>query len=492
MSDLLRAGVHVKPCTVGLRTTIVASLGPASRSVATLEAMLREGMALARLNLAYETRELHAETLANLRAALVNTRGVCGVLVSLAGHAVRTVPGPAAASAVLLAQGQIFTWLTLASTAAPSDAPGPSCARLDCPEDFATLVSVGDSLVVDDGLLRFTVLEKLPGRLLCSVAVGGPLPVAVAKRVVVAKADGSPVRIPSAERLARERDIADAKWAVEQGADFLDGDLDSATFQAIVGDSGVRVLQRISSDDVVADALQSDGREPLVAGTLLLRRQLGTMRPISGVPSEQRALAEHALVINRPLFIAAELLESMVRNPRPTRAEVSDAINAIIEGAHGLVLTAESAVGRNPVAVVRQLRQLCVEAESVIDYRAEYIEHRRRVLVPLEDKNLSLASTAALCARDIGCERLLMIEPSPELSRAVSQFRGCSVAHFCTDARTAKQAMLLHGRVTVLDSECTKKTTQQCIELLVEIGFLKPGQSIVVLTNDTMEVFHAN
>jgi pyruvate kinase len=489
MSDLLRSGVHVKPCTVGLRTTIVASLGPASRSVATLEAMLREGMALARLNLAYETRDLHAETLANLRTALLNTRGVCGVLVSLAGHAVRTVPSAAAA---MLTQGQIFTWLTLASTAAPSDALGTSCARLDCPEDFATFVSVGDSLVVDDGQLRFTVLEKLPGRLLCTVAVGGPLPVAAAKRVVVAKPDGSPVRIPSAERLARERDIADAKWAVEQGADFLDGDLDGAAFQAIVGDSGVRVLQRISSDDVVADALQSDGREPLVAGTLLLRRQLGSTRPISGVPSEQRALAEHALVINRPLFIAAELLESMVRNPRPTRAEVSDAINAIIEGAHGLVLTAESAVGRNPVAVVRQLRQLCVEAESAIDYRAEYIEHRRRVLVPLEDKNLSLASTAALCARDIGCERLLMIEPSPELSRAVSQFRGCSVAHFCADARTAKQAMLLHGRVTVLDSECAKKTTQQCIELLVEIGFLKPGQSIVVLTNNTMEVFHAN
>lgn len=499
--------VLVKPCARALRTTIVATLGPASSSVATLKAMLREGMSIARLNLAYDRVDndndndesntdvnaalaRHAAVLANLRQALAELHGVCGVLVSLAGYSIRTAQLVASQA---LQPGQLFTW-TLGKQPQQKVSVSPVEGRgaLVAPDDLHTYLSAGDVLVIDDGLALFTVVDVAPQRLLCTVrGAVATLLSGGEKRVTAQTAAGAPIRIASAERLAAARDLAEAEWAAAHGADFVDADLGVDALHAAVGARGVRVLQRINSDALVAAALQSDGREPHIAGTLVLRRQLGSARPISAVPREQRALTEHSVHINRPVLISAQLLESMVRNLRPTRAEVTDAVNAVIEGVAGLVLTAESAVGRDPVAAVRQLHALCVEAESVIDYRHEYVELRRFVTKPLENKNLSLASTAALCARDIECNHILLVEPSPELSRAVAQFRGCSVAHFCSDRRTANQAMLLRGRVTLLDADVARKSTGDLLALLVKFGFVQHGKPVIALVNDTLEVFTA-
>jgi pyruvate kinase len=486
--------ILVKPCASALRTTIVATLGPASSSVATLKAMLKEGMSIARLNLAYDRRASdkvdealasHAAVLENLRTALAELNGVCGVLVSLSGYSVRTA---ALVASQAVHAGQLFTW-SLGDSALIA-APVIGAGALDAPADLASYVRPGDLLVIDDGLALFTVVDVAPHRLLCTARTASTLS-GSSKRVTLQRADGSPVRIASAERLAAARDLAEAEWAAAHGADFIDGELDVDALHRVVGARGVRVLQRVNSDALVAAALQSDGREPHVAGTLLLRRQLGSACPISAVPREQRALTEHSVHINRPVLISAQLLESMVRNLRPTRAEVTDAVNAVIEGVAGLVLTAESAVGRDPVAAVRQLHALCVEAEHAIDYRHEYIELRKHVTKPTENKSLSLASTAALCARDIECNHILLVEPSPELSRAVAQFRGCSVAQFCSDRRTANQAMLLRGRVTLFDADVARKSTGDLLALLVKFGFVQHGKPVIVLVDDTLEVFAA-
>jgi pyruvate kinase len=350
-------------------------------------------------------------------------------------------------------------------------------------------VQAGDALLVDDGQVVFDVLDSSPQRLLCVVRTFGTI--GSGKRVAAHRPDGSAIRIEAVERAAREQDLADAKWAAEVGADFIDGDIDAAVLHSLVAPHGVLVLQRIVDDAALKAALLSDGKEEHIAGSMLLRHQLGASCPISAVPSEQRSMVAHSVTINRPVLISAHILNSMVRNPRPTRSEVSDVINAVMEGAHGLVLTTETATGRDPAAAVRQLHAICLEAESSIDYRYEYIQQRRNVKVPLLDPNKSMASNAALCARDIECQSMMLNDPSAALSKAVAQFRGCAVAHFSSSRRLANQAMLLRGRLSVLVDDLAKRSTRDCLELLMSIGFLKRGELILVMDSITMEIFQA-
>jgi pyruvate kinase len=359
---------------------------------------------------------------------------------------------------------------------------------IDCAA-LGSHVNAGDVLLVDDGLVTFDVLDASPQRLLCVVRTFGSI--RSHKRVVAQRADGSTIHIESLEKAARESDLADAKWAAEFGVDFIDGDVDAALLHSIVAPHGVQVLARIVDDAALRAALLSDGKEEHIAGSVLLRHQLGASCAISAVPSEQRSMVAHSVYINRPVLISAHMLESMARNPRPSRSEVSDVINAVMEGVHGLVLTTETATGRDPVAAVRQLHAICLEAESSIDYRYEYVQQRRHVKVPLLDPNKSMASNAALCARDINCQFMMLNEPNEALSKAVAQFRGCAVAHFSSSRRLANQAMLLRGRVSVLVDNAAKRGTRDRLDLLMSIGFLKRGELILVMDSETMEIFAA-
>ncbi|MBI4300106.1 MAG: pyruvate kinase, partial [Chloroflexi bacterium] len=343
------------------RTKIVATIGPASRSLDVVERLIAAGMNVARLNMSHGTHAEHAEAIANLRVASQRHKEPLAILLDLQGPKIRT--GPLRAGSVTLTSGAEIV-ITTRDVPGDEHEVGTTYSRL--PED----VEAGKTILVDDGRIELHVLAVNETDVRCRVVNGGILG--------EHKGINLPGAIINAPSLT-EKDREDLAFGLERGVDyvalsFVRSPEDILELKRAMGAQGASVpvvaklekpeaLRRLSEILEVSDVV------------MVARGDLGIEMPPEQVPTWQKRIIAEANRCRVPVITATQMLESMIQSPVPTRAEASDVANAILDGTDAVMLSGETAIGSYPVQAVRMMSRIVVEAESAFYYR-------QRALVP--------------------------------------------------------------------------------------------------------------
>jgi pyruvate kinase len=335
------------------RTKIVATLGPASSEQATIARLFAAGADVFRINMSHTPHDKMRALVAAIRAVEAEQGRPIGILVDLQGPKLRV--GAFADDAVVLEAGETFAF--------DSD-PAPGTAQRVClphPEILAAL-KPGHTLLLDDGKIRLATLEASPSRVVAKVVVGGKL----SSRKGVSLPDTT-----IAASALTAKDHSDLEAALDAGIDwiglsFIQRPEDIADAKKITRGRAA-VMAKIEKPQAVGrlgDILD------LTDAIMVARGDLGVEMPLEKVPGVQKQLTRTARRAGKPVVVATQMLESMISNPVPTRAEVSDVATAIFEGADAVMLSAESAAGQYPVEAVAMMDRIAVEVEADPTYRS--------------------------------------------------------------------------------------------------------------------------
>ena len=332
------------------RAKIVATLGPATSSYETIEQLVGAGLDVARLNLSHGERAVHERTYAHVRRASESTGRAVGILADLQGPKIRL--GRFAHGPYLLAEGGIFT-ITSEKIEGTEDIVGTTFPQL------VKDVSPGDPILVDDGKVRLRVIDTDGVRVRTEVIVGGEV------------SDDKGLNLPGVAVTAAAlsaNDEDDLRWALHLGVDlvalsFVRSAKDAQRAQVIMAEEGRRVpiiakIEKPEAVEVLQDIIDA------FDGVMVARGDLGVELPLEVVPIVQKRAVELARRWAKPVIVATQMLESMIENPVPTRAETSDVANAVLDGADAVMLSGETSVGADPVTVVETMARIIASTED--------------------------------------------------------------------------------------------------------------------------------
>ena len=341
------------------RTKIVATIGPACWDEPTLRALLLAGVAVVRFNFSHAEYGTTAEKMALVRRVADEEGLNVAILADLQGPRIRV--GHLPEQGVMLTSG---TQVTLVTT--PSNSQGNSAA---IPVDYPGLtqdVFIGDTVLLDDGLISLQVTDVAPalGEIICEVVVGG--------RLTSHKGINVPAR-PLGVPTITDKDQADLAFALEHGADmlalsFVRAGSDVANARRLAAAQTARAVPIISK---IEKAAAVDNFAEILAesdGIMVARGDMGVEMPAEVLPAIQKRIISAANVAGKPVITATQMLDSMVRNPGPTRAEATDVANAVLDGTDAVMLSGETAVGKYPVPAVQTMARIAYEAEKLFDY----------------------------------------------------------------------------------------------------------------------------
>lgn len=431
-------------------------------------------MDVARLNFSHGSHEEHAETVAHLRAVSRELGRPIAILQDLSGPKVRV--GKIAGEGVLLKPGSKIT-LTL------KDVPGDENEiNLPVPEIFEAVLP-HTHLMLDDGLIELRVLSKRSDSLLCEVIVGGVL--SSHKGVNVPG-----VSLPIAA--VTDKDLDDLRFGISQKVDwvaasFVRSSNDIAVLRGVCEASRAKIplIAKIEKHEAIrniAEILDA------VDGIMVARGDLGVEVPIDEVPVIQKMLISRANSAGKPVITATQMLDSMIRNPRPTRAEVTDVANAIYDGTDAVMLSGETAVGAYPFDSVRMMAKVALHTEASLDYVKIFEDRKHREVEtkqPGEGKSITKSIGQATCeiAHDLGCAAILTATASGRTARYVSRFRPETPIVAATSLpETYQRLALLWGvhPVMVDIAPDSDSMMQACIDAADKSGVVKADDLVVI------------
>ncbi|MDQ1128492.1 pyruvate kinase [Microbacterium sp. SORGH_AS_0888] len=385
------------------RAKIVATLGPATSSYEMVRAIIDAGVDVARLNLSHGDYSVHDANVANVRRAADDARRAVAILVDLQGPKIRL--GRFADGPHELAPGDIFK-ITV------EDVPGTkelvSTTFKGLPQD----VKPGDFLLIDDGKVRVEVVETDGTVVTTKVIVGGP--VSNNKGINL---PGVAVNVPALS----DKDEADLRWGLRAGADiialsFVRNAADVTRVHEIMAEEQRRVpvIAKIEKPQAV------DNLEEIIDafdGIMVARGDLGVELPLEAVPIVQKRAVELCRRMAKPVIVATQMLESMISNPVPTRAETSDVANAVLDGADAVMLSGETSVGAYPVTVVETMARIIASTE----------DHGLERIAPLTTKPRTQGGAITLAAMEVAefveAKYLCLFTESGDTARRMSRLR---------------------------------------------------------------------
>ncbi|WP_431042114.1 pyruvate kinase [Streptomyces sp. P1-3] len=411
------------------RSKIVCTLGPAVDSFEQLKTLIEAGMNVARFNMSHGTHPEHEERYHRLRKATEETGHAVGVLADLQGPKIRLetfADGP-----VELVRGDEFTITT-------EDVPGD---RTICGTTYKGLpgdVAKGDQVLINDGNVELRVTDIEGPRVKTIVIEGG-----VISDHKGINLPGAAVNVPALS----EKDIEDLKFALRLGCDmvalsFVRDASDVRDVHRVMDEVGRRVpvIAKVEKPQAVANM------EEVVAafdGVMVARGDLAVEYPLEKVPMVQKRLVEMCRRNAKPVIVATQMMESMITNSRPTRAEASDVANAILDGADAVMLSAESSVGQYPIETVKTMSKIVQAAEE------ELLAKGLQPLVPGKKPRTqggSVARAACEIADFLGGKALIAFTKSGDTARRLCRYRtNQPILAFTTDASTRNQLTLSWG-----------------------------------------------
>lgn len=449
------------------KTKIVCTIGPASDSREVLGRMMDAGMNVARLNFSHGTREAHADKIALIREVAREKGVAVAILQDLAGPKIRT--GAFACGSIELKPGADFI---LTARDVPGNEAEVGLTYRELPQD----VKAGDMLLLADGALELRV-EKVAGPdIHCRVILGG--------RLGSHKGINLPSRSIRAPILT-QKDHADLAFGLAQGVDyvalsFVRSAADIEVARAFMRAQGILrpLIAKIEKHEALAEL---DGIVDAVDAVMVARGDLGVDIPPEKVPTAQRQIIEKANFAGKPVITATQMLKSMMEAPRPTRAEVTDITNAVLEGTDAVMLSEESAMGQYPVEAVATMARIAAEAEKWFRRDAWW---QRLQQVPPVDESEAIARAAGSLAETIGAQALVIATQTGGTARLAAKMRPRQpIIAGTMDPDVFRRLALVRGVRPVMIPP-----VEQLTRLFAELhgaakatGIVRPGDAVVVI-----------
>jgi len=420
------------------KTKIVCTIGPSTNNTEMLIKLLVSGMSIARLNFSHGDHQYHQNSINCIREAVQVSGRICAIMLDTKGPEIRT--GKLKNKTANLELGQKFIFSTDQSVI--GDETKVSVSYLELP----TTVFVGDIILVDDGNIQFQVEEIREKEVQCTI-----LNKAVLKETKGVNLPGREVRLPAVS----ERDIKDILFGVQNDIDFIAASFinrasDVELIRNIPGvrEKNIKIISKIETQHGI------DNFKAILdisEGVMVARGDLGVEIPIERITNVQKMIIKECNIAGKPVITATQMLESMMNNPRPTRAEVSDVANAVYDGTDCVMLSGETAAGKYPIEAVTIMSKICRETEKTLSYKSIY-SGIRKLVGQMKDENIatsiceSIASSAVKTSWDLNSSIIIAITESGLTPRLLSKYRP-HVAILCvtTQIKTARQALISRG-----------------------------------------------
>ena len=449
------------------KTKIVCTMGPNLFEKHLIAPLMKAGMNVARFNFShgtYETHQHYYDEVCRIRdelglpvATMLDTKGPeIRVRSFKNGH-------------VTLQNGQLFT---LTTDEVEGDEERVSITYKELPQDIA----VGSSILIDDGLIGMQV-ERIDGAdIVCRVLNGG----------VVSNNKG--VNIPNAHLsmpFISEKDHQDILFAIKNGYDFIAASFtrcadDIMQIRHILQENNCHTINIIAKIENMEGVENIDEILRVVDGVMVARGDLGVEVPLEDVPSLQKKLIQRGIAAGKPVITATQMLDSMIKNPRPTRAEATDVANAIYDGTSAIMLSGESAVGAYPVEAVETMVRIALRAEADMDY----IRRFSRDTSASTDVTNAISHATVTSAHDLNASAIITVTKSGSTARILSRYRpACIIVGCTTEKHVWRQLALSWGTVPLMIAEesNTDDLFEHAVDAAVQNGLVHDGE-LVVLT----------
>lgn len=449
------------------KTKIICTLGPATDDENILCQLIENGMDVARFNMSHGTHEDHKKRADVVKRIRKELNKPVAILLDTKGPEVRT--GKFKNGKETLLAGQLFTFTT---EVCEGDNEKCSITFKGLPDD----INRGDKILVDDGLIEMEVESKTSTDIVCRVMNEG----------VIASHKG--INVPGVELslpFISDVDKSDIAFAVEQDFDFI-----AASFTRNHEDiinlrheleknncNNIRIVAKIENGQGVDNI---DDIIRVSDGIMVARGDLGVEIPMEEIPIIQKKLIQKAYNAGKQVITATQMLDSMIKNPRPTRAESTDVANAIYDGTSAIMLSGETAAGAYPVEAIKTMASIAEATERDIDYIEIF---RKRDIPERPDVTSAISHATCTTAHDLGAVAIMTVSKTGQTARMISKFRPeCPIISGTTDPKVQRQMNLSWGVIPIMVEE--KNNTDDLFDHVVQVsekkGLVKSGDLAVI------------
>jgi len=449
------------------KTKIICTLGPAVDDPYILEELMKRGMDVARMNFSHGDREEHKKRVENFKKVREKLGLPIPLLLDTKGPEIRI--GRFKSGEAALKEGSSFT---LFHDDVMGDETGVSVSYKDLYKD----VSKGTRILINDGLIELKV-ERIHGKNIhCTVMNGGVI------------GDRKGINVPNVEinlPSLTEKDIEDIKFGIKHefdiiAASFIRKAQDVLEIKKVLekfGGQGIMVIAKIENRQGVDNI---DEILRVSDGIMVARGDLGVEIPVEEVPIVQKMLIDKCYRNGKPVITATQMLDSMIRFPRPTRAEASDVANAIYDGTSVIMLSGETAAGKYPLESMETMSKIALKAEKSIDYWEEFKAMRYKI-----DVSVTNAISHATCttAMDLNAAAIVTVTESGRTARMISRFRpNCPIIAITPSPRVQRQLNMSWGVIPFLVkmAKSTDEIFEMGVEKAREAGVAKHGDIVVI------------
>lgn len=451
-----------------MRTKIVCTIGPSSESEEVLEQLVNEGMSVARLNFSHGSIPEHKIKIDRIKKVREKLKRPVAIMFDTKGPEIRLGNLKDDMEPYLNVDDEYV----LTTEDITGDEKIASITYKELPKD----IKKGDSILIDDGLIELKVESVTGDEIHTKVVNGGFIKSKKGVNVPNVK-----LRLPS----LTEKDIADLKFGVKEDIDFVAASFvrtkeDVLNIRSVLESEGMYNIQIISKIENKEGLENIDDIIEVSDGIMVARGDLGVEIPTEEVPIIQKEIIKKCNLKGKPVITATQMLDSMIRNPRPTRAEANDVANAVLDGSDAIMLSGETASGAYPVEAVKTMAKIARAMEESIDY-----DELLREKILMNDRNItnSIGKSTCQIAADINADAIITATTSGGTSRAIAKFRPKNqIIAVTTDEKVRRQLSLTWGVEALLSEKIfsTDEVIANAVEISKEHGYVKSSDTVVL------------
>lgn len=449
------------------KTKIVCTIGPSSESLENIKKLILAGMNVARLNFSHGDYEEHGGRIKNIRQASEELGKSVAILLDTKGPEIRT--GKLKEEPIELEQDE---FITLTTEEILGDKDRLSVTYSDLTGD----VEVGSTILIDDGLIGLSVVEIQGTEIKCRIVNGGTI-----KSKKGVNVPGVNISLPG----ITEKDANDIKFGIESGVDFIAASFvrkasDVLEIRQLLEKNNAAHIQIISKIENQQGIDNLDEILEVSDGLMVARGDLGVEIPAEDVPLAQKRMIEKCNIAGKPVITATQMLDSMQRNPRPTRAEASDVANAIFDGTDAIMLSGETAAGKYPVESVETMSRIAEKAESALEYREIFIKQSNAQQTTVTE---AISQSVANSALELNAKAIITSTETGYTARMVSKYRPkAPIIAVTTEDQTMRRLALNWGVTPVKGTLAT--STDEMFDYAMkgglDSGLVKEGDLVVI------------